>query len=62
MLVVCCTATHHQHTLSSGPTTTTPRTPYVVYVRHLLAPEDGRISPEHVELVLYNKYCIKLAN
>jgi len=27
-----CSAAHHQHTLSSRPTPTTPRTPYAVYV------------------------------
>jgi len=32
--VLHCTATHHQHTLSSRPTPTTPRTPYAVYVRN----------------------------
>ena len=34
VLMVCCTATHHQHTLSSRLTPTTPRTPYAVYVRN----------------------------
>ena len=28
----------------------------------LFAPEDGRVSPKHVELKLHNKYCIKLVN
>ena len=26
------------------------------------APEDGRVSPKHIELKLHNKYCIKLVN
>ena len=42
---------------------TTPRTPYAVYVRNLTssAPEDGRVSPKHVELKVCNKYSIALS-
>ena len=46
---------------------TTPRTPYAAYVKEIItsiAPEDGRISPKHVELKEH-KYilnCIKLVN
>ena len=40
---------------------TTPRTPYAVYVKEIItfiAPEDGHISPKHVELKYINKYSI----
>ena len=42
---------------------TTPRTPYAVYVKKLtsIAPEDGRVSPKHVELKVHNKYSIALS-
>ena len=55
MLVACCTATRHQHTHSSGPTPnqTKRRTPYAAYVKEIItsvAPEDGHVSPKHVEL------------
>ena len=35
---------------------TTPRTPYAVYVKEIvtsIAPEDGRVSPKHVELIVH---------
>ena len=52
MLVVSCTATHHQRARSSRHLAA-PRTPYAAFVKEIInpiAPEDGRISPKHVEL------------
>jgi len=43
------------HTQSSGPTPnrTKPRTPYATHVKEIvtsIAPDDGHVSPKHVEL------------
>jgi len=57
--VVCCSATAValQHTTSAhNPQDrhlAAPRTPYAAFVKKIIisiAPEDGRISPKHVEL------------
>ena len=41
------------HTLIRTDAVTTPKTPYAAYVKEIItsiAPEDGRVSPKHVEL------------
>ena len=54
MLVACCTATSHQHTHTPQDRhLATPRTPYAAYVKEIItsiAPEDGHVSPKHVEV------------
>ena len=57
MLVVCYTARAVQHTTSTHTPQdrhiAAPRTPYAAFVKEIInsiAPEDGRISPKHVEL------------
>jgi len=53
VLVVCCTATHHQHTHSSGPTPNYTKDTIRYICKEIvtsIAPEDGRVSPKHVEL------------
>ena len=57
MLVVCCTAVAVQHTTSAHSPQdlhlAAPRTPYAAFVKEIItsiAPEDGRVSPKHIEL------------
>ena len=57
MLVACSTAssaTRHQHTHTPQDRhLATPRTPYAAFVKEIItsiAPEDGHVSPKHVEL------------
>ena len=53
VLVVCCTATHHQYTHSSRPTPNYTKDTICCICKEPVtsnAPEDGRISPKHVEL------------
>ena len=73
MLVACCTALSSSALSSSAvqyaTSTHTPqdrhlatlRTPYAAFVKEIvtsIAPEDGHISPKHVELKYTNKYSI----
>ena len=53
VLVACCTATRHQYTHSSGPTPNYTKDTICCICKEIvtsIAPEDGRISPKHVEL------------
>ena len=71
MLLACCNATNTvavQHANSTHTpqdrhlTRQKPRTPYATFVRIVtpIAPEDGRVSPKHVEMkeLKANKYSI----
>ena len=63
---MCCWRVALQHANSThnpqDRNLATPRTPYAAYVRIVtpIAPEDGRVSPKHVELkeLKANKYSI----
>ena len=53
VLVACCTATRQQHTHSSRPTPNYTKDTICCICKETvtsIAPEDGRISPKHVEL------------
>jgi hypothetical protein len=56
VLVACCTATRHQHTLSSRPTPNYTKDTICCICKETvtsIAPEDGRVSPKHVELKMH---------
>ena len=56
LLVACCTATRHQHIHSSGPTPNYSKDTICCICKEIItsiAPEDGRVSPKHVELKVH---------
>ena len=60
-------ATRHQHTHSSGPTPNYTKDTIRCICKEIvtsIAPEDGRMSPKHVELKGHKQIlnCIKLVN
>ena len=53
---VHCSATRHQHTHSSGQTSNYTKDTICCICKEIvtsIAPEDGRVSPEHVELKVH---------
>ena len=59
-----CSATRHQHTHSSRPTPNYTKGTICCICKEIvtsIAPEDGRVSPKHVELKVHNKYSIALS-
>ena len=51
-----CSATHHQHTHSSGLTPRYTKGTICCICKEIvtsIAPEDGRVSPKHVELKIH---------
>ena len=53
VLVACCSATRHQHTHCSRPTPNYTKDTICCICKEIIAPEDGGVSPKHVELIAH---------